>query len=73
MNEPTAFVLSPVDAVDLVHRAIRKMEYIGEHPEHVCNCVDSIISSTVYQLRNRAVVFAPEQRDAYDTLLKFVK
>jgi len=73
MNEPTAFVLSPVDAVDLVHRALRKMENTGDRPDYVSQCVDSILSSTVFQLRNRAVVFAPEQRDAYDTLLKFVK
>ena len=68
--EPTAFVLTPVDAVDLVHRALRKLE---KHPDaDVSDAVDSLLSQTVYQLRNRVVVFTAEQRQAYDTLRTFV-
>lgn len=72
MSEPAAFVLSPVDAVDLVYRALRKMEKTGQPDSDVSMSVDSILSQTVFQLRNRAVVFTPVQNDAYDTLVKFV-
>lgn len=67
-----AFVLSPVDAVDLVHRALRKLEKTGQSDREVSLSIDSILSQTVFQLRNRAIVFAPEQQEAYDTLVKFV-
>lgn len=70
MSRPTAFVLSPVDAVDLVHRALMKLQ--SKPDDEVAACVDTILSQTVYQLRNRVVRFEPEQRDAYTQLLQYV-
>ncbi len=68
--EPTAFVLTPVDAVDLVHRALRRLD---KHPDtDVSDAIDSILSQTVFQLRSRVIVFTAEQRQAYDTLRAFV-
>lgn len=75
MTEPTAFILNTVDAVDLVHRALRKLERMqdeGQSDETVSVSIDSILSQAVYQLRNRHIVFAPEQKLDYDTLVKFV-
>lgn len=75
MSEPTAFVLNTVDAVDLVHRALRKLEVMtdrGQADEAVSLSIDSILSQAVYQLRNKHIVFAPEQKMDYDTLVKFV-
>lgn len=66
------FILSPVDAVDLVHRALRKLEREGQSDEEVAMSVDSILSQTVFQLRNKYVVFTSEQRSAYDTLNEYV-
>lgn len=70
MSTPTAFVLSPVDAVDLVHRALMKLQAYPD--DEIKACADSMLSQTVYQLRNRAVRFDPEQRDAYTKLLNYV-
>lgn len=72
MSEPTPFILTPVDAVDLVYRALRKLERTGQADSDVSLSIDSILSQTVFQLRNRAVVFTPVQNEAYDTLVKFV-
>lgn len=73
MSEPTAFVLNMMDAVDLVYRALRKLERESGQPDDAVSLsVDSIMSQTIYQFRNKAVVFAPEQRIHYDTLVKFV-
>lgn len=70
MSRDTAFVLNPVDAVDLVYRSIRKLEVKPD--DHVQDCVDSILSQTVFQLRSQAVVFQPEQWQAYNTLRRYV-
>lgn len=75
MTESAAFVLNTVDAVDLVHRALRKLEKLtdeGQSDDDVRLSIDSLLSQTVYQLRNKHIVFAPEQRVSYDTLVKFV-
>ena len=72
MSEAAPFVLTPVDAVDLVYRVLRKLERTGQSDEDVSLSVDSILSQTVFQLRTRAVVFTPAQVEAYDTLVKFV-
>lgn len=75
MTEPTAFVLNTMDAVDLVYRALRKLEKLedaGQTDDAVRLSVDSMLSQTVYQLRNKHIVFAPVQRIDYDNLVKFV-
>lgn len=69
-----SFLLTPVDAVELIHRALRKLEDVegGQRNEDVRNSVDTILSATVYQLRNRVVVFDGRCRPAYDNLTEFV-
>lgn len=72
---PTPFVLSPVDAVDLVHRASMALLARGDPADDlddVRDAIDSILSRTVFQLREMAVLFPPEQRVHYDRLRAFL-
>lgn len=75
MTDGQPFSLNVLDAVDLIHRALRKLEKLddAEQPdEHVMSCVDSILSMTIHQFRNKYIQYRPEQRGDYDTLVKFV-
>lgn len=75
MSEPTAFVLNTVDAVDMLHRAFRKLERMadeGQADEDVSLSVNSIMSQVVFQFRNKHVIFAATQKMDYDTLVKFI-
>ena len=74
-HSPTPFVLNPVDAVDLVHRASMALLARGDAADgldDVRDAIDSILSRTVFQLREMAVVFRPEQRVHYDRLRAFL-
>jgi hypothetical protein len=67
------FMLNPVDAVDLVHRAIHKARRFEDTPEDVRDAIDTMLSATVFRLRDRFITFPGDCRPAYDLLTEYTR